>query len=64
MNSDKKSLIVVLLFELYDMQTDPHERTNLADDSQHAVVLETYKAKLKEFQKQYNDPWVMKWEYE
>ncbi|MCA9026675.1 MAG: sulfatase [Planctomycetaceae bacterium] len=51
-------------FELYDMQTDPHERTNLADDSQHAEVLETYKARLKELQTQFNDPWVMKWEYE
>ena len=51
-------------FELYDMRTDPHERTNLAEDSQHAEVLKTYKAKLKEFQTRYKDPWVMKWDYE
>lgn len=51
-------------FELYDIETDPHERYNLADDSQHAEVLKEYKAKLKAFQEQMDDPWVMKWEYE
>jgi N-sulfoglucosamine sulfohydrolase len=51
-------------FELYDIAADPHERYNLADDSQHAEVLKQYKAKLKAFQQQMDDPWVMKWEYE
>lgn len=51
-------------FELYDIATDPHERFNLADDSQHAHVLEMYKSKLKAYQEQMDDPWVMKWEYE
>jgi N-sulfoglucosamine sulfohydrolase len=51
-------------FELYDIEADPHERYNLADDSQHADVLKTYKAKLKAFQEKMDDPWVMKWEYE
>lgn len=51
-------------FELYDMSTDPNESTNLADSEGHADVLETYKSKLKEMQKTYQDPWVMKWSYE
>ncbi|MBX3436972.1 MAG: sulfatase [Planctomycetaceae bacterium] len=51
-------------FELYDIRIDPHERTNLADDSQHADVLEKYKARLREFQEQMDDPWATKWEYE
>ena len=51
-------------FELYDMQKDPNESTNLATSAGHADVLEQYKAKLKSMQRQYDDPWVMKWEYE
>ncbi len=51
-------------FELYDIQADPYEKHNLADDSQHAQVLETYKARLKALQKSMGDPWIMKWEYE
>jgi N-sulfoglucosamine sulfohydrolase len=51
-------------FELYDMQYDPEERKNLAADPTHAETLNSYKAKLKEFQTQLNDPWVLKWEYE
>ena len=38
--------------------------TNLADDSQHADVLKKYQTLLKELQQQYDDPWVMKWDYE
>ncbi len=51
-------------FELYDIQADPQEKHNLAADSQHAPVLEDYKAKLKAFQKRLGDPWIMKWDYE
>lgn len=51
-------------FELYDISNDPQERYNLASDSQHATILEQYKARLKEFQERMDDPWVMKWEYE
>ncbi|WP_436716110.1 sulfatase [Roseiconus lacunae] len=51
-------------FELYDMATDPHESTNLADSQGHADVLEAYQAKLKQLQKKYQDPWIMKWDYE
>lgn len=51
-------------FELYDMETDPNESTNLAESAGHADVLETYKDKLKTMQKTYQDPWIMKWSYE
>jgi len=51
-------------FELYDIQEDPHEGNNLADDPSYASVLEKMKAKLRSFQKDTDDPWIMKWEYE
>lgn len=51
-------------FELYDLQSDPHEGHNLADDPLHADHLDRLIAKLQDFQKSSNDPWVMKWEYE
>ncbi len=51
-------------FELFDMRADPDERTNLATDPKHKATLDAYVAKLKEFEKQTNDPWLMKWEYE
>ncbi len=51
-------------FELYDIAADPYESTNLADSSGHQDILERYKAKLKAMQKQMDDPWIMKWDYE
>ena len=51
-------------FELYDVQTDPHETNNLATDAGYAKTLEAYKAKLKSHQKEMEDPWIMKWNYE
>lgn len=51
-------------FELYDLQNDPDEVKNLADNPQYEKVLEELKAKLKAFQKRTNDPWVLKWDYE
>ncbi|MEM0924636.1 MAG: sulfatase [Planctomycetota bacterium] len=51
-------------FELYDMQSDPHESTNLALSDGHADVLDTYKQKLKQMQKKLADPWIIKWKYE
>ncbi len=51
-------------FELYDLENDPHEVKNLADDPKHREVLEEMKAKLKVFQKRTSDPWILKWDYE
>ena len=51
-------------FELYDLQEDPDETRNLADDPSQAKLLEELKIKLREFQKQTKDPWLHKWTYE
>ena len=51
-------------FELYDLETDPHEVSNLADDPAHKQVLDELKNKLKAFQERTKDPWILKWEYE
>ena len=51
-------------FELFDIAADPNESTNLATSPGHADVLELYQGKLKAAQKKYDDPWVMKWDYE
>ena len=51
-------------FELYDLENDPHEVKNLAEDPKHEKVLAELKTKLKAFQKRTKDPWLLKWEYE
>ena len=51
-------------FELFDMRKDPNETKNLAAEAKHYELLQTYKEKLKEMQKQTNDPWIIKWKYE
>jgi N-sulfoglucosamine sulfohydrolase len=51
-------------FELFHIAADPHETTNLADSQGHRDLLERYKAKLKALQKEFDDPWIMKWDYE
>jgi N-sulfoglucosamine sulfohydrolase len=51
-------------FELYDLKNDPHEIHNLADDPNHAARLAEMKVQLKEFQRQTDDPWILKWDYE
>lgn len=51
-------------FELYDLEADPDELQNLADDSQHAKRFAELQAKLKAWQTQTRDPWDLKWEYE
>ena len=51
-------------FELYDIKADPHESTNLADSPGHGDILKLYQEKLKSMQKQMDDPWIMKWNYE
>ncbi len=51
-------------FELYDIREDPHESTNLAESNEHADLLEAYKQRLQRYQREMQDPWIIKWEYE
>jgi len=51
-------------FELYDLEKDPHELTNLAAEPVHSATLERLKAKIKAFEERTKDPWLHKWEYE
>jgi N-sulfoglucosamine sulfohydrolase len=51
-------------FELYDLKSDPGEIRNLADDARHAELLADLQSKMKQFQHQTDDPWVLKWDYE
>ncbi|MCP4641700.1 MAG: sulfatase [bacterium] len=51
-------------FELYDLQKDPLEVRNLADDPAHADLLDRMKQRLRAFQKRTKDPWEVKWEHE
>lgn len=51
-------------FELYDLQSDPHEVVNLAAEPEHKELLARMQARMKVLQKQTQDPWIMKWDYE
>ena len=51
-------------FELYDLEKDPHEASNLADDDALAATIARLKNKLRAFQQRTNDPWILKWDYE
>lgn len=51
-------------FELYDVATEPEESVNLADDPEYAAVLKDMKQRMKTFQEDTGDPWILKWKYE
>jgi N-sulfoglucosamine sulfohydrolase len=51
-------------FELYDLERDPNEVVNLADQPEHRKLQAELIEKLKAFQTATKDPWVRKWEYE
>lgn len=51
-------------FELYDLQMDPLEVSNLAGNPRYADTLQQLKDKLMTFQKRTDDPWILKWKYE
>jgi N-sulfoglucosamine sulfohydrolase len=51
-------------FELYDLEADPNETKNLAQDAAHAKTLAELKSKLKAFQERTGDPWIHKWQYQ
>lgn len=50
--------------ELYDLETDPDEITNLATWPEHQDTLRDLQQTLRAWQKRTNDPWSLKWEYE
>jgi N-sulfoglucosamine sulfohydrolase len=50
--------------ELYDLQTDPDEITNLAYEPAHRDRLKSLQNKLKAWQQETRDPWFLKWKYE
>jgi N-sulfoglucosamine sulfohydrolase len=51
-------------FELYDLKQDPHEINNLSENSEYSSLVEDFCRKLQAFQRDTNDPWLHKWEYE
>ena len=50
--------------ELYDLEKDPWESKNLAGDPQYAEVLAELQAKLRQWQKQTGDPWIIKYQHD
>ncbi|MEM9283786.1 MAG: sulfatase [Verrucomicrobiota bacterium] len=51
-------------FELFQIGEDPYESKNVASDPAHREALIRMQEKMKAFQREMNDPWIMKWEYE
>ena len=51
-------------FELYDLQSDPEERRNLAADAEYADILAEYQNRLRAEQGRLGDPWRLKWQRE
>ncbi|MBN2292206.1 MAG: sulfatase [Pirellulales bacterium] len=50
--------------ELYELQSDPNEVKNLANDPRYAKVLAQMQAKLEAWQRKTKDPWVVKYKHE
>ncbi|AWG23285.1 heparan N-sulfatase [Flavobacterium faecale] len=48
-------------FELFDLKKDPNESVNLATDNKFLPVLNDMKTRLREFQKNTQDPWIIMW---
>jgi N-sulfoglucosamine sulfohydrolase len=51
-------------FELYDLEADPQELQNLADDPAQADRVAEFSRLVQEFQLETGDPWFHKWIYE
>ena len=45
-------------FELYDLEKDPHERINLADNPEYSEILKQMQADLEEWRKDTDDPFL------
>ncbi len=50
--------------ELYNLEADPDEIVNLAENPEYAQTLARLQARLKQFQQDTKDPWVVKYRYE
>ena len=50
--------------ELYDLEKDPDEVNNVAGNVQYAGVLDNLRKRLKAFQEETDDPWIVKYRYE
>ena len=48
-------------FELYDLSKDKNELDNLAYKDEFSDVLDSMKSKMKKFQKETSDPWMIMW---
>jgi N-sulfoglucosamine sulfohydrolase len=59
-----KTLLHRPKFELYDLESDPDETKNIADDPEHESTLAGLQKKLRAFQQRTNDPWILKWDRE
>lgn len=51
-------------FELYDLSTDPQELRNLAGQEGYGSTLHRLKDKLRNYQVQTKDPWVIMWDHD
>jgi len=51
-------------FELFDLEKDPGEVHNLANKKAYQEVLKHMKSKLKRFQKETKDPWLIMWDHD
>jgi N-sulfoglucosamine sulfohydrolase len=50
--------------ELYNVEADPHEIVNLAENPEFTKTLESLQTRLKTFQEKTRDPWIVKYQYE
>lgn len=63
-NRSRAALLQRPRVELYDLEADPHELVNLADQPAHAATIARMNKELKEHQKRTQDPWILKHERE
>ena len=50
--------------ELYNIEADPDEVVNLAENPEFSKTLESLQSQLKDYQTKTKDPWIVKYEYE
>ncbi len=51
-------------FELFNLSIDSSESNNLARDDNYKDILESMKAKMRDFQRKTKDPWLIMWEHD